>query len=107
MRVVFSGNLARFLCIVTYLTPPLRCVYTYMRYDNLRRKETAPASDADDRALTVSAFTDNAGSLLADKDTWLAFFIVLIILGVILLLLIAILFKRLRIAIEVIEEASK
>ena len=55
----------------------------------------------------MTAFTASAGSLLADKDTWLGFFITLIVLGVILLLLIVILFKRLRIAIEVIEEASK
>ena len=87
--------------------PLSRCVYTYMRYDYLRQKQSSPASSADDRSLTVSAFTASAGSLLADQDTWLAFFIVLVVLGVILLLLIAILFKRLRIAIEVIEEASK
>ncbi|XP_043225638.1 choline transporter-like protein 4 isoform X2 [Amphibalanus amphitrite] len=83
------------------------CVYTYLRYDYLRQEQSAPPSAGDERALTVRAFTANAGSLLADKDTWLAFFIVLVVLGVILLLLIAILFKRLRIAIEVIEEASK
>ncbi|XP_037084148.1 choline transporter-like 2 [Pollicipes pollicipes] len=87
------GTLAALVC---------GCVYTFIRY---RQLSGVPGSDA--KINPLDAFTKGFDSFLQLRQTWLIFFIVLCVLCVILLLVVLILCKRLRVAIEVIDQASR
>lgn len=77
------------------------CGYTYVQYDALKKAENGQSSAA------LQKFSNSFGGILQSKNTWLTFFIILCVVLGILLLLVLVLCKRLRIAVEVIAEASK
>nr|XP_039269182.1 choline transporter-like protein 2 isoform X1 [Styela clava] len=63
--------------------------------------------DGADRSVIAIGFTSDLNQYLALQDTWLAFFIILCILGGVFLLLVIFLRKRILIAIQIIKSASK
>lgn len=96
------------------------CYFTWTKYDQLRNAEmpTDPAQQAlrSDRAHLlrsnlgddlIQGLEDQANEILRMKETWLAFFI--ISAGVLLILLIVLIFlrNRIRLAIALINEASR
>ena len=78
------------------------CVYTFIKW-----KELADVPGADEKINPLDAFTKGFDSFLELRQTWLIFFIILCVLAAILLLVVLILCKRLRVAIEVIDQASR
>lgn len=78
------------------------CVYTFLRWRKL-----ADVPGAEEKINPLDAFTKGFDSFLELRQTWMIFFIILCVLGVILLLVVVILCKRLRVAIEVIDQASR
>ncbi|KAF0302147.1 Choline transporter-like protein 2 [Amphibalanus amphitrite] len=78
------------------------CVYTFIRW-----RQLADVPGADKKINPLDAFTKGFDSFLELQQTWLIFFIILCVLATILLLVVLILCKRLRVAIEVIDHASR
>ena len=77
-------------------------VYTFIRW-----KRLADVPGADQKINPLDAFTKGFDSFLELRMTWMIFFVILCVLSVILLLVVLILCKRLRVAIEVIDQASR
>lgn len=72
-----------------------------------RWRQLAGVEGADAKINPLDAFTKGFDSFLHLRMTWLIFFIILCVLAVIFLIVVLILCKRLRIAIEVIDQASR
>lgn len=76
----------------------------YYTYAEWQRLATVPNANM---SIIAVGFTTNLSQYLALRDTWLAFFIILCVVGGILLLLVIFLRKRILIAVQIIRSASK
>lgn len=80
--------------------------YTWTKYEELR-DFTSNEKVVQKKQDLADAIEDEWDKLISNKDTWLAFFIISIILLFIILLILLILRKRIRIAVALINEGSK
>ncbi|KAF0288293.1 Choline transporter-like protein 2 [Amphibalanus amphitrite] len=78
------------------------CVFTYLRYDQVK------ATSGDSTSFNpLDAFTQGFGSLLDQPEVWMAFFVILCVVAVLLLLLLLVLYKRIRVATAMLSQASR
>merc|ERR1719351_319776 len=76
----------------------------YYTYNEWQKLKSVPESK---KSIISVGFTTDLSAYLALRDTWLAFLIILSVIDGIFILIILFLRKRIQIAIEVIDQASK